>query len=81
MEKPQLQQFLIDACEATRGQRKWGVPLGHLWDIAKETAKHEVSSQVFGVSGVNLEAPLHREEVCNWDARHKKGIWLCARYV
>ena len=25
--------------------------------------------------------PLHRGELGNWDARHKKCIWLLARYV
>ena len=34
LEKSQRQPLIIDACEATRGQRKRGVPLGHLWDIA-----------------------------------------------
>ena len=62
---------------ATEVGRPAGTSLGH----CNETAKHEVSSQVFRVSGVNLEAPLPREEICNWDARHKKSIWLCAHYV
>ena len=68
--KDQVHEVLTDACPATKGKRKYTVPLARLWGVAAETGKLEMRRQVEGISEEAFEVPLPQEEVETLQQRH-----------
>ena len=62
-DQAQIPDLIINACPATRNQRKFLVPISKLWLAAKASMDLGVKRQAEGVTDADLEVPLSQEEV------------------
>merc|ERR1711965_721736 len=67
----EISELLLEKHAATRGQRKFLVPLSRLWFAGKAALDIGTKRQTEGMTDVSLETPLPAEDLDALQQRHK----------